>query len=671
MINHSEDDASHFGSTYSLPAFTKRNVTPSGGELEYSGSLDRKQRFRIAQRWARMQSRHSGLVTATDSSPTDQPITGRRSGGLEQNCSSNNSAHKPSETRSLEADEFDGSPEDSDKVVKRKLTAEMEPERKKMGSPVRGDFLSSDASVSSSSLGREARQAVKAIGSLDCSAQTESSQDEEQSKEVVLGDADPVHASNFKRDDISRIGMRHTFPLRNKSKSQRKIPPFVGRLSASPLSFSGYEQTSWSHSNSLLEETGAIPTCTKEGVEAVTDRGRRNYSESCEKDSLSENSVFSSYQNPDSGNESVVTTDIRGSSSEGDLLQDDPHKSLTAASSIDDGDDGIGISPLVNCGRIFDLQVPTDACVSRQEEPMIADDAEVQVPHNDTLSDTSLDIPLFSSISVEGSSDKHKSSTDESLPEDVLVDDAVFAGEDEVLEEPVVQAEEGVEGSDADTMITVEASLTDRSLSGSQEGQKKISSGSTPETALFSSGVSEPHSEATRKSSDIQPHTLERADLFQDSFSEADKVSYGSIGVLSSHGSLNVRQDQLKSGMRQRPASEADLLADGLKSWGSVPVNQRIKEWNKWGERLREKRDDRSQRKAERRRMVQSMYECDNSDVPPVDVYTGRSLDDSSCLVGNADAISDSSRTPRYNQTVEVHVRRRSSSGSPSNPPSC
>ena len=655
MINHSEDDASHFGSTYSLPASTKRNVTPSGGELEYCGSLDRKQRFRIAQRWARMQGRHSELVNETDSSPTDQPITGRRSVGLEQNCSSNNSAHKPSKTRSLEADEFDGSPGDSDKVAKRKLTAEMEPERKKMGSPVRADFLSCDASVSSSSPGREARQAVKAIGSLDSSAQTE----------VVLGDADPVHASNFKRDDISRIGMRHTFPFKNRSKSQRKTPPYVSQLSASPLSFSGYEQASRSHSNSLLEETGAIHTCTKEGVEAVTDRGRRNYSESCEKDSLSENSVFSSYQNPDSGNESVVTTDIRGSSSEGDLLQDDPHKSLTTASSIDDGDDGIGISPLVKCGRMFDLQVPTNACVSRQEEPMIADDAEVQVPHNDTLSDTSIDIRLSSSISIEGSSDKHKSSTDESLPEDVLVDDAVFAVEDEVLEEPVVLAEEGVEGSDADTMITAEVSLTDCSLSGSQEGQKKTSSGSAPETALFSSGVCEPHSEATRKSSDIQPHTLERADLFQDSFSEADKVSYGSIGVLSSYGSLNGRQDQLKSGMRQRPASEADLLADGLKSWGSVPVNQRIKEWNMWGERLREKRDDRSQQKAERRRMVQSMYECDN-----LDVYTCRALDDSSCLVGNADTISDSSRMPQYNQTVEVHVRRQSSSSSPSNPPS-
>lgn len=667
MINQSEDDASHFGSTNSLPVFPKRTVTPSSGELEYCGSLDRRQRFRIARRWDRMHTKHSGLVDASDSSSFDQQSTGRKSGGLEQNWSSNNSANEQNEGRRVEVEGCAESPGGSGKVDEGNLAVERESERKRMNSPVRADFLSSDTSVDSSP-GREAQSAMK-VSAVDSSAQNESSQDTEQSKEAVLGDTDPVCASAFKRDDISRIGLRHSFPLRAKRKSQRKTPPYNERLSASPLSFSGYEQTFGSRPNSLLEEEGTIPP--KERIVAPGDGGRRNRSESCEKDSVSENSVFS-YHTPDSGNESVVTTDIRGSSSEGDLLQDDRHKSLTAASSTDDGDDGIGISPLVKCEKVFDLQMPANTCVSKQE-PTIVDGTEVRVPHDGILSDTSGEILLSSSISLEGSSGKHKSSTDDSAPEEVLVDDCVFAAEDEVVEEPEVLAEESVEGSDAKTMITTEVSLADHDPSGSQEGQKSSSSERTLEGALLSGGVACPGCEATRKSSDILPRTLERADLFQDSFSEADKVSYGSIGVPSCENlyfsSMNVRQDQPKRELRRRTASEADLLADDLRSWGSVPVNQRIKQWNKWGERLRERREDRQQQKLKRSRMVQSMYvdECDHFDASSDP--TCRSLDDSSYVMGNTNSISDSSRMPRYTQTVEVRVLRRNSSGSPTTPP--
>ena len=669
MINNSEDDASHFGSTISLPAFPKRTATPSGGgELEYCGSLDRRQRIRIARRWDRMHARHSRPLDANDSSPIDQEISGRKSEGLERNWSSNNSANGKSEARSLEAEGLAGSPEGSNKVDEGKLAADGDSERKKIKSPVRADFLSSEIDTSA---GREARPALKGSRSLDSGTLAEYSQSREQSKEAVLGDADTAFASTFKRDDISRIGLRHSLPLKAKRKSQRKTPPFIDRLSASPLSFSGYEQAPGSHPNSLLNEDETIPS--KEGVGPVADRGRRNRSESCEKDSLSENSVFSLYQTNDSGNESVVTNEIRGSYSDGDLLQDDRHKSLTAASSTDDGDDGIGTSPLVNCEK-FDLQVPTNACVSKQE-PTSADGTAVPVPRDDILSDTSAELMLSSSISFEGSSGKHKSSTDESVPEESVADDCVFGVEDEAVEEPKVLTEECFECSDAETMVSAEVSLADPNLSGSHGGKKSNSSESTLEGALLSSGVAGPGSEATWKTTDTQSRTLERADLFEDSFSEADKVSYGSIGVPSSGklsaSSLNVSQDQLNWNRPRRTASEADLLTDNLRSWGSVPVNQRIREWNNWGERLLEKKQDRSQRKMKRNRKVQSMYvdECDHLDVSSDPIH--QSQDDSSCLVDNTNSISDNSKTPSYTQTVVVQVRRRSSSGSPTTPPSC
>ena len=662
MNNQSEDDASHFGSTYSLPL---RNVTPSSVELEYCGSLDRRERIRKARRWDRAHTRPSCLVGAGDFNSLDRQVTGGKTAGLEQNWSFNDSTCDQDETGSIEAERYPESPEGSSKVSEEKLAAEEAPEPKKMESPVRADFLSNDTSVESSP-GRRSWPEMKESGTSESIARTDAPQTTELTEDVVLGDTDQVYSSAFKRDDASRIGLRHSYPLRARRKAQKKSPSYSEQLSAYPLSTSGCEQTAGSHPNCLIEAEGTV--LAKEGSVAVTDRGRHNRSESSEKDSLSDHSLHYPQQTPDSGNESAVTiSGIRVSSSEGDFLQADHPKSVTAATSIDDGDDGIGISPLVNCEKVFDLRPPTDACMDKQEAMMLNGTEALGMPHDDVVSDTSVEIVLSSRNSLEDSSDKHRRTTDEAAHEEIIPNDCVFDAEDKLVEEREMLAE-GVEGSNAEALFGSEVSLTDHNFSGNQEGLKSNSSDSTLKGTSHSSDASDHGGAAAWKSIDIQSRALERADLFPDTFREEDKVSYGSIVVPSSSCSRDAKHNQRWPELRRRTASEADLLAEHFKSWGSVPVTQRIEEWNRRGERFSENSEEKSLKRLTRSRMVQSMYvdECDHMDAS--DGHMSRSLDDTSYSVGDVVSINNSSRVPQRIQ-VEIRTQRRNTSSGATNPP--
>ena len=214
----------------------------------------------------------------------------------------------------------------------------------------------------------------------------------------------------FRRNDISRIGIRNqSFPPRPRKTSDfgndwpqvdSKARERERRDSSNegPATRPTSNARESDHCHDSLERDGVLSGEKAERSASMQSEAKRLLSESCERDSLSDKSIFSvnHVTMSDSGNESAMTTDIRGSSSEGDLLHDEPSAKNSGTVSSSLGYPEIELSPDSKQEEAFPPVWSVDADAT--------DDTEVASEMQDTiLSSSSIDVLLLGSPTADES----------------------------------------------------------------------------------------------------------------------------------------------------------------------------------------------------------------------------------------------------------------------------
>ena len=569
-------------STMSLPVLQNSKHTSSPdifAESDCLGGLDRKERLRNARKRDRM---------------TKKP--------LEVADDYNDSTLVREPTSREEKDKI--SPRPSLEPLQISHSEDEEGPPRGLSSPVRADFLSSSASVDTTP---DRKVVTNQDGETSLSDQQEQvEQDHSVSDSALLPPISPLDGEGdfFKRGDKSRIGVRsHSYPSRPKHVSDphlRWTTPQGNESSVSPVNLADYIPD---HPHSVVEPKSDLdnPSEDQGDGDHIGHPSTRNPSESCEKDSLSEQSVISIHQlvTPDSGNESTHTGDIRGSSSVGDLLEGERNKPLSIPNELEGEDDGIGVSPYIKKEEFFQLQSPVwEGSSDNSDKTHTLSEAK-----DSSLSDD-----------IEQSTLERKN-TSRSLQTDCLV---VTTDEDQISTE----CEHSDDNHDKDGEITSNGSPKEEEVISDHN----VDSGSGIKSSESLDQVKQlPPPTITWRSLGSQSQSLQRADLFEDAFATEGKLSYSSfqpkLHKISSSTSL-ITEPMITDKKRQRTSSEADLLVDKLKAMGAQTVTERIQQWRE--REVKASRQDEGishrQKRQMRQRKVQSCYDIDLSD--PSDFIT-------------------------------------------------
>ena len=564
-------------STMSLPVLQNSKHTTSPdlfAESEYLQSLDRKERLRNARKRDRMTKRQFDVADDyNDSTLVREPTSGE-----EKDKISPKPMLEPLQISHSEDEE--GPP-------------------RGLSSPVRADFLSSSASVDTTPDRQVVAKQDSEASLGDQQEQVE--QDHSVSDSALLPPISPldVEGDFFKRGDKSRIGVRsHSYPSRPKHVSDphwRWTTPQGNESSVSPVNLADYIPD---HQRSVVEPKSDLDNPSQDPGDddhiSHLNNNMRNPSESCEKDSLSEQSIVSTLQlvTPDSGNESTHTGDIRGSSSEGDLLEAERKKPLSIPNDLEGEDDGIGVSPSMKKEEFFQLQLSVWEGSSDNSDK------------THTLSETKDSII---SDDIKQSTLKRKD-TSRSLSTDCV---AATTDEDQVSTE----CEHSDDNHDKDGEATSNGSSKEEEAVFDQN----VDSGSGMKSSESLDQVKQlPPPGITWRSLGSQSQSLQRADLFEDAFATEGKLSYSSFQPkfhkISSSTSL-ISEPVITDKKRQRANSEADLLADKLKAMGTQTVTERIQQWREREMKASRQEEGTShrQKRQMRQRKVQSCYDIDLS----------------------------------------------------------
>jgi hypothetical protein len=564
-------------STISLPLLqqTKSSASPEVLlDLEMPGSLGRKERFRNARKKDRMTARQ--LPVSSDVKGNDST---KESVGKEDSTEPAVEQPKPQPLqRSQSADEKE--------CVSCGLS-----------SPVQANFLSSSANV-------DITPEQKASEHDNVTTTVDQREGDEQVCDADFSAIPPpsprdVEGDFFKRDDRSRIGVRaHSYPPRLKRNQSdyllRWSTPQGNESLVSPSNFEDLIATD------LCE---ALDDKNEEVVRVNSNShvtGRRNRSDICEKDSLSEQSVVSIHQlvTPDSGNESTHTGEMRGSSSEGDLLEADRHKHLPIPNDLECDDDGIGVSPYMKKEEFFQLQ----SAVWEGSSDNSGRAHTHSAVKDRILSDSSIDIEIL-----------EQSTVDEKEPIG-RVSDPVFPAQDDDQTSTECERSDDNQGEDSEVVFdTLKVEAANKVAEFDDDNVTRPHSSPPPQIKQVATPT------ITWRSLGSQSQSLKRADLFEDTFASEGKVAYSSILARPpKQTSLVSLSTEVTTShpKRERACSEADLLVDRLKAMGAQPINERIKEWRERemkATRLLEEGSDRAKKKEVRQRKAQSCYDIDLS----------------------------------------------------------